>query len=65
MQINSIQDIFVPLVYFSCTLPGDEVVDCLSQDQKYGGFESPMTHQNICNHNLIQNVALGIYDYES
>ena len=25
------------------------------------GFKSPMTHRNFCNHNLITNVALGIY----
>ena len=24
------------------------------------GFNSPMTHRNFCNHNLITNVALGI-----
>ena len=25
------------------------------------GFKSPMTHRNFCNHNLITNVALGIF----
>ena len=42
-----------------------EVVECSSQDQKYGGFKSPMTHRNFCNHNLIKQVAQGIHDNDS